>query len=35
MKLKSAGKFIGKGLMQAGIAQAQWEYEMAQNILKS
>ena len=35
MKLKSAGKFIGKGLMQAGIAQAQWEYEMTQNILKS
>jgi len=35
MKLKSTGKFIGKGLMQAGIAQAQWEYEMTQNILKS
>jgi len=35
MKLKSVGKCIGKGLMQASIAHAQWEYEMSQNILKS
>ncbi|MCD6214122.1 MAG: sulfite exporter TauE/SafE family protein [Candidatus Desulfofervidus sp.] len=35
MKLKSVGKCIGKGLMKAGIAQAQWEYEMSQNILNS
>ena len=35
MKLKSIGKCIGKGLMKAGVAQAQWEYEMSQNILNS
>ena len=35
MKLKSVGKCIGKGLMQASIAHAQWEYEMSQNILNS
>ncbi len=35
MKLKSIGKFIGESLMQAGVAQAQWEYEMSQNIFKS
>jgi hypothetical protein len=35
MKLRSVGKHVGAGLMQAAVAQAQWEYKMSQNILKS